>query len=276
MNDLVLRSISRVVAVLLVSVLLLAGAADVYAADAKKDDGWHFTLVPYIWLPSIDGSMNVNLPRREVTGTADLSDDDYLDSLQFALMLSFEAEKGRWSILTDFVYVSFENEETTTKFPNLPSGGLQIKSNNELQAVAFEIAPAYALYHSESVKFDVLAGIRYIGIDADVTLNPSTALPVSIPSRTFSEKKDYFDPIIGFKGRFELGKGWFLPYYADIGGFGINNEMNWQLFGGIGYRFSKLFSMTLGYRHLEYDFDDDEPFNDLSLSGGQLGFVFRF
>jgi hypothetical protein len=77
-------------------------------------------------------------------------------------------------------------------------------------------------------------------------------------------------------GRFELGKGWFLPYYADIGGFGINNEVTWLLFGGIGYRFSKTFSMVLGYRHLEYDFDEDEPFNDLYLSGATPGFVFRF
>ena len=46
--------------------------------------------------------------------------------------------------------------------------------------------------------------------------------------------------------------------------------------GGIGYHFSKLFSMTLAYRHLQYNFDNDKLLNDIYMSGGMLGFVFRF
>jgi len=57
---------------------------------------------------------------------------------------------------------------------------------------------------------------------------------------------------------------------------GINNEWSWQVYGGIGYHFSKLFSMTLAYRHLQYNFDNDKLLNDIYLSGAQLGFVFRF
>ena len=126
------------------------------------------------------------------------------------------------------------------------------------------------------MRFDLLAGLRYAGIDSDVTLDLSTPLPISFPSHYFSYKIDIVDPIVGIKGRFELGKGWFIPYYFDAGGFGINNEWSWQAFGGLGYHFSKLFSMVFAYRHLQYNFDDNKFLKDFYMSDAELGFVFRF
>lgn len=260
----------------LVVVMLFAFTTFAYAAEQKLDDNWHFTLIPYIWLPSIGGSMNISLPQGSGSGSADLNPDNYLDNLKFAAMLTLEVEKGRWSLLSDIMYVDFSDDNRTAKFSGPLGQGIEIKADTGLKALAFEIAPAYALYLSESARFDLLAGIRYIGLEGEVTLDASTPLPITIPSRQFSDKQDIVDPIVGFKGRFELGKGWFLPYYLDIGGFEVNDEWTWQAFGGIGYHFSKVFSMVLSYRHLEYDFDDDKLINDFYMTGGQLGFIFRF
>lgn len=271
-----MAGLRRLVVGLCLVVFVLAGGAIANGAEPKLDDNWHFTLIPYVWLPSVDGKMNVNLPERSGSGSADLSPDSYLDNLNFAAMVTIEVAKGRWSLLSDFVYVKFEDEDRKASFSGPFGKGIDFKAKTELQAWCLEIAPSYAVHLSESARFDLLAGIRYIEIDGDLTLDASTTLPVEIPSRKFSPGTDKLDPIVGFRGRFELGKGWFIPYYADIGGFNINDEWTWQLYGGIGYQFSKLFSMTLGYRHLEYNFDDGEPIEDLYLSGGQLGFVFRF
>ena len=51
---------------LIVGVLLLAtvfaNATVACAEDNKKEDEWRFTLVPYIWLPSVSGSFKFTVP----------------------------------------------------------------------------------------------------------------------------------------------------------------------------------------------------------------------
>ena len=274
MKDYFLRRVSHVVVAAFLAMVSFAGVSVASAAEPKLDDKWHFTLIPYVWLPSVDGEMNVDHSGGIGSSNIDIGSSSYMDNLQFAAMFSLEVEKGRWSLLSDFAYVDFSDDSREATFKRFP--GVEIDGETKLEAMIFEIAGAYSLYRSERARFDVLGGIRYIGIDGKVSYDVSTPLPFNLPSRSFSDDVDYVDPIIGFKGRFELGKHWFVPYYADIGGFGINDEFNWQAFGGIGYHFSELFSMVLGYRHLEYDFHDDKLIKDLSLSGGQLGFVFRF
>ena len=59
MNNSFLRSLTLVV---LVAVFLIGSASLANAVEPKLDDDWHFTLVPYLWLPSVNGKMNINLP----------------------------------------------------------------------------------------------------------------------------------------------------------------------------------------------------------------------
>ena len=74
-----------------------------------------------------------------------------------------------------------------------------------------------------------------------------------------------------------MGKKWSLPYYFDIGGFGIDSDLTLQAYAGIGYHFADWFSMALGYRYLYYDFGDDSKLvEDLNLYGATLGFNFTF
>lgn len=277
MNNFFLRKATRLTVAVLVAVFLIGGGAVANAAEPKLDNDWHFTLVPYVWLPSVNGKMTINLPHGSSSDDFDASSSKYMEDFNFAAMVAMELEKAEWSFLTDFMYVDFSGDNQVT-FPNLPGGRVDVSTDTGLKALIIEGGPAYALYRSQSTRFDFLAGVRYIALDTHATLNASSPLPVEIPSRNFSKNRDLVDPIVGIKGRFELGKGWFIPYYFDGGGFGINNEWSWQAYGGIGYHFSKLFSMTLAYRHLQYYFDDNNNnlLKDFYLSGGQLGFIFRF
>ena len=43
--------------------------------------------------------------------------------------------------------------------------------------------------------------------------------------------------MVGFKGKFDLGKKGYPPYYFDIGGFSIDSDWTLQAFSGIGYHF---------------------------------------
>jgi hypothetical protein len=276
-RDWLLQRVPRIATTVLVAVVLLACAMIVNAAEEKQDDKWHFTITPYIWLPSISGSMKLEPPPGYGSGNVRTGPDNYLENLQFAGMIDLQAQKGRWSLLADIMYVDFSGGQTA-HFPGVlaGSGGWTAEADWDLQAFVGELAGAYSVFRNEYVNFDLLAGVRYASIDGKVSLDIVGPLPAWVRSRTFSKTEHFVDPIVGFKGRFQLSKNWYLPYYFDIGGFGVDSDLTLQAYAGVGYRFNDWFSMTLGYRYLYYDFGDSKLVKDLNLYGGTLGFSFTF
>ena len=277
-RDWLLQRMPWITATVLVTVMLLACATLVNAVEGKPDDGWHFAITPYVWLPSISGSMTLEPPPGFGSGKLDYGPGDYLENLDFAGFLDIQVQKGRWTLLADIMYTDFSDSDTA-QFPGvLPrSSGWSVEADWDLQAFILDFAGAYSVFRNEYSNFNLLAGVRYAEIDGKVNLDIAGPLPGGVLSRTFSREESYFDPIIGFKGKFELGKKWYLPYYFDIGGFGVDSDLTLQAFAGIGYQFVDWFSMVLGYRYLYYDFgDDSELVENLNLYGATLGFNFTF
>ena len=262
---------------LLLFVMIFSYSPVVCAEDIKKQDEWRFTLTPYLWAPSISGNMKFGLPAGSGEGKADVSSSDYLENLQFAAMLSFEAAKGRWSILSDVLYFDFSDSNRDATVPGLGVGsGFVINADTGLEALVFSMAGAYTVFKNQNGNLDLLAGLRYANVEGKVDLNINGPLPPGWRSSRFSESEDFIDPIIGFKGKLLLGKNWFMPYYFDIGGFSVDSDLTLQAYAGIGYRFTDWFSMSLGYRYLYYDFGNTKLVEDITLHGGLLGFVFNF
>ena len=273
-----LHKVLRIAKTGLVAVVLLTSAATVNAAEVKQDDRWHFSIIPYIWLPSIRASMKPELPAGLGSGSTTVGASNYLGDLDFAGMIDIQAKKDRWSILYDIMYVDFSDNDRTAHFPGIfpELGGWTTTADTELQALVTQLVGAYSVFRNENLDFDLLGGVRYAGIDGKATLNVAGPLPGGVPSRKFSDSETFIDPIVGFKGKFELGKKWYVPYYFDIGGFSVDSDMTLQAFGGIGYRFCDWFSMVLGYRYLYYDFGNSKLVKDVKLYGGNLGFAFTF
>jgi len=273
-----LQRAPRITTTVLVTVVLLACATVVNAAEEKLDDRWRFTITPYLWVPSISGSMNLAPPQGFGSGNVGIGPSSYLDNLQFVGMIDLQGQKGRWTLLADIIYLDFSNNDRKAHFPGvLPgSGGWTVGAETDLQALIIELAGAYSVFRNEHLNFDLLAGVRYAEIEGKVSLDIIGPLPAWVSSRTFSKTKSFIDPIVGFKGKFELTKKWYLPYYFDIGGFGVDSDLTLQAFAGIGYRFCDWFSMLLGYRYLYYDFGNSKLVKDLSLYGATLGFSFTF
>ena len=237
-------------------VTLIVCAAVVCAADdkqEKQDDRWHFSIIPYVWLPSVSGKLSPGASSGWTGGDVSLSSGNYLDNLQLAGMLDLQVEKGRWSLLVDLMYVDFSDNRSLVE--------------TGINAFVGEAVIGYAVYRTKWIDFNVIGGVRYATVEGK--LEPSF-LPVK-----FSEREDFIDPIVGIRGKFELGKKWYLPYYFDIGGFSVSSDLTSQGFAGIGYHFSDLFSMVLGYRYLYYDFGD-KFVKDMTLHGVLLGFGFTF
>jgi outer membrane receptor protein involved in Fe transport len=282
-----LLSIRNTIFLILLAVMVLTLTGGVGCAeDTKKEDDWRFTLMPYIWLPSVSGSFKFTvpppgtapapIPTKVVSGSADLSSNDYLSNLTFAGMMSFEVAKGRWSLLSDILYVDFSDSNRDVSVTGLGIGsGVQVYGDTGLQAMIFDVAGAYSVYQGQHGNFDFLLGMRYAGIEGKIDIDAIGPAGRAHYPR-IKENLNIYDPIVGFKGRLLFTKNWFMPYYFDIGGFSVDSDLTVQAYAAIGYRFTDWFSMTLGYRYLYYDFGSSKLLEDVTLHGGMLGFVFNF
>src|SRR5690606_26752962 len=72
--------------------------------------GWTFAVTPYLWLPSIDGEFRYRGSSAAGTTDVDIGSSGLLDALRFAAMIAAEARNGRFTVLTDFIYLDFRDE----------------------------------------------------------------------------------------------------------------------------------------------------------------------
>ena len=109
-----------------------------FAAGAQAEEHWTFSVTPYIWLPNVNGTLKYNPPPSGGAPEVDTGPNNYLENLSFALMLSGEARKGRWSIVSDVIYLKFDSEKSNVREINF--GG----SRENIRRFAREIMPAFA------------------------------------------------------------------------------------------------------------------------------------
>jgi hypothetical protein len=256
------------------------------AAHAQQTaDRWTFAVTPYLWLPNVDGTLKYEVPPGAAGAPeVGVGPNDYLQNLSLALMLSGEARKGQWSIITDLVYLDFNNEEGRVKSVNFDGSRVDASANlstqSSLKGLEWTLAGGYTLVQTPSVTLDLLGGFRYFEIEATTNwqLSASVTAPgggQSFPaSGTVTKRTQLWDGIIGVRGRVRIGEGpWYAPYYLDVGGG--SSSRTWQAQLGIAYTF-KWGDAALTYRHLSYDQGNDGLLQDFRFSGPALSASFRF
>jgi hypothetical protein len=259
-------------------------AATALLGEAFAQEGWSFSLTPYIWLPNINGTLKYAIPpggggRPEV----ETGPNDYLENLSFALMLAGEARKGKWSVFTDLIYLDFDSEGSTVKAVNFGgdrvSTTLNASTRSSFTGVAWTLGGAYAAVQDPKHTLDVLGGLRYFGLEASSDWQLSAAVggpngQTFAQSGSISQQEDLWDVIVGVRGRLKLGEGgWFLPYYVDLGAG--SSAFTAQALLGAGYAF-KWGELAATYRYVYYDMKDDGLLQDMRFAGPAFGATFRF
>jgi hypothetical protein len=258
--------------------------AMLFAGSATAQE-WSFAVTPYVWLPNVNGTLKYS-PPPSGTGAPEVETgpNNYLENLKMVLMLSGEARKGRWSIVSDVVYLKFAGEKSNVR--SVDFGGSRVdasatgSSQSSLKGFEWTLAGGYTVVQTPRASLDVIGGFRYFGIEArsDWQLNAAVNGPgggQAFPaSGSIARRADIWDAIVGVRGRLRWDESpWFVPYYLDAG-VG-SSRLTWQGLAGIGYGF-KWGDLALAYRTLRYDQDDDKLFHDFRFSGTTLGATFRF
>jgi hypothetical protein len=263
-------------------------------AWAQSDaDGWKFSIMPYLWVPSIDGKLNYGPPPAGGgSANVDVSASNLLSNLAFAAMVAGEARKDRWLIGTDLIYLHLSNGDSQVSSVDLNPGNgpiniattqLNLNAQASIKGLVWTMVGGYAVVQEPKASFDVLGGFRYLGLKADtnwqllatVTGTGPGGATASFPAAGGAEKSDnIWAGIVGAKGRFKLGESsWFVPYYVDVGG--ASSLLTWQGVAGIGYGYH-WGDVRLDYRYLYYRQSGEKLIDNIAFRGLALGVNFTF
>lgn len=275
-------TIPRLSGAVLMTALLGAAPASTVAVAAEADPfdgGWHFTLIPYVWLPNINTKLTHDFPSAPTDQIqSEVGPNDYLENLQFTLMLTAEVRKGPWSAFSDILYLDLGNQDTRVRGITGPGGrelvDLGMETETGLNGTLWTLAGAYTAVQRPEGHLDLFLGLRYMGLETDLdwTFERDSDRPDFDRLRTGQSSKDWanWDAIIGVKGQIRLGDtAWFVPYYLDLGTG--DSELTWQAMLGVGYRFD-WGSANLSIRSLSYEFDEADA--RLRFTGPSLGVSF--
>lgn len=235
------------VILVLVSLFFLTAAIPAVVTSQEIHDDWQFSAAIYLWGASIGGNTRSG-------SEIDVKFEDIFDKLEMAFMGNLGASKGKWSLLTDVIYLDVKEE-------TVADSGLELSAETK----SWVVTPAvgYNLVNEEMFRLDILGGARYFYLKTDLGLG----------SKSAAESDSIWDGILGAKGRLNFGKHFYLPYFGDIGTGG--SDFTWQAYGGLGLGFEWV-DIELGYRHLEYQFDDRPVVEKINFSGPLAGLRFKF
>lgn len=277
-------------AILIAALAGLALLAPLRASAQADADKWNFSIMPYLWLPTLDAKLRYGPPPSGGSSAkVSVDPDTLLSNLDFALMLTGKAQKGRWVLATDFIYLDLSGSKSKVESVDFAGPGgtatvatanLNANVNTSLTGVVWTMLGGYEVLPGKDANLALLGGIRYLGLKAstdyqltaDVTGPPGTATFARTGSA--SKKDDVLSAIVGAGGRARLGQSnWFANYYADVGGG--SSVFTWQGIVGLGYAF-KWGDVILDYRYLYYDQSGDKLLQEVKLGGLALGANFRF
>lgn len=263
-----------------------AGSAE--AIPAAKDDRFHIAVTPYVWLPSLNGSVTVKGVKTDV----DASFFDILSDSErvFGLMGAVDASYDRFVFQVNAAWMTSEVDDQEAG----PRDGT-LKADASMDSTWLEFFGGYRFVDHKldedpaskrRFSLDGFVGGRVTWLDTDVTLKASAdfTLPDGSvlgrdASRDLSGSKEWIEPFFGARAAMDLTENWVGMVRGDIGGFGAGSQFAWQAVAGVGYRWhyeTWNFALFGGYRALGQDYEDGQFEWDMIVHGPIIGMEFSF
>ncbi len=222
-------------------VLFLATTAN---AQYGYNDRLRLEFAPYVWLTTLNGDLTVNGNTRHVNFTY----DDFFKYSNLGLSGHVELKKRNWALIFDWLYVDLIKNPTYTEL-SLGEVSLAIRLSENLE---------------------IIGGGRYF--KSEVEFREDT-------ESLGKDEKSWVDPIIGGRFTMDLTKYLMFTFRADVGGFGIGSDFQWNIASGIGYRLSNITFMAayrIWYAKYKTGSGDNLFIYDMTTSGPGITMVIHF
>ena len=220
---------------------------------------WNYDAALYGWFSGLDGTVGVG---RLGDQPAEASFSDLVGYLDFTAAGYFEARNPKMVLMTDIYYVNLGAQRDVEVLKQT------VKTDMDFSQWILELGGGYRV----SEKFDVLLAGRYYIFDLGVTASSIT------DDRSGDVTHQWGDVFIGGSYHTVLGAKWLVSVRGDLG-FG-GSDFAWFGNAVVGYQFTELFSLGLGYRVLSLDYEtgaDADYFKyDVTTDGIGLEAKFSF
>jgi hypothetical protein len=151
--------------------------------------------------------------------------------------------------------------------PELPVGPIADQEPGKIRDLVQQLIQSQAPELAAAIRTG--AQTRANQLKAQLASQVATSLTSQL-NRSFSFYDDWFDPLIGLRGRFNLNKAFYLTAESDVGGFGIGSDIAVQAYAALGCQITRNIFSEVGYRYLYDDFRDTNFLYQLSLHGAQV------
>ncbi len=240
-----------------------APAQKVKTAGPAVPSDWHVEWIPfYLWFSGLSG----NVGAKGYVVPVHVTFADVFSQLNIGLMSVLDVRHKEIGSLTDLVFISLSTDQKATPVGTVASGFTANAKTFFLDEQTYG-----RVVDSKRGSVDVTAGARIWHLDNSIDLFQGESQVVST-----GQSQGWVDPVLGGRFRVSLDKGWFANLKGDAGGFGIGSQVTWQIYTGIGKEIKNKYSLLLGYRYLDVDYQNGGFLYDTHMSGLLAGFGIRF
>ena len=249
-------------------------------ADDAPASGWKFHATPYLWAPSISADAEVRgiATGGDVSAGSSTDFGDILKDTDFGFLGHLEAEKGRYALFGDIIYLRITSDADTDAFSVGAISVSPFEIDIDLEGTILELGGGYKIWQGRigdlspdrMASAEIIGGLRYTRLDFDSTLKTTFSGAAGTFSRQVSTALGFtielYDPIVGARVSVPLGDDWTFKLRGDVGGFGVDSELTWSAGIGANYQAWEDPSLFFGYRALGYDLETDKPGTSTSLN----------
>jgi len=228
---------SRKRPLLSLSLAAVLGCAIVPTAHAAGSgtSHWNHVVGLYLWGTSINGTATIG----PVSAPVDLDfKDDLLDNLAGAFAAHYEGKRDRLSLFGDYFYADLDPRAELANGAEL---------DVDFKQTIWELGAAWDITGNNSdATVQVLGGVRSTKQEMRAAIQAGPVL--------LSRNETWYDGFIGGRVIAPFARNWRFIARADVGAG--DSDTVWNIAGSVDWRFHKNASVLLGYRWLDFDYDN--------------------
>ena len=249
------HQITRVVASTSLVAALVGSVMNPASAASDSEGEWNHMLAPlFLWGMSIDGESQLG----PVTTPLQINFTDAISDMEAVFTFHYEANKGDLTLIGEYQYIALAPSAEIPGGPNV-----DISFKNQMG----ELDVAYRVAGTETVDWEILGGVRYTKQKLKMSVG-GVFEPVNV-------NESWTVGVIGGRVIADLPNNWRFAGRIDWGTGGSDNTQ-WNIAALFDWRFKEWGSLFLGYRWMDYDYDNGKRGKDhyaykATQQGPQMG-----